>query len=565
MFPIPDGDTGTNLAVTFRAMVDAVKGIREASIAGVASRLAETGVLSARGNSGMMMSHFFLGFADGLRGRKRAGPEDLALAMRSASDSLYQAVDRPIEGTILTVVRESTEEIERCAGQALDLRSLARRALAVAQASLERTPSLLSVLREADVVDAGAKGFVRFLEGVVGLVEGKALATESGLDVRDAAALADYPEDSGRAFRYCAEYIVRGAPVPEQRALAGAVKELGDSLIVTRASTLAKIHIHTDDPGRVEGALKSVGGTVECVKIEDMQAQHQTRRRARTRQVAVVTDSTCDLPSEVVIKRNITVVPLTVAFGDEVLLDQDDIGYEEFLQRLTDPSQPQPTTSQPSPGDLLQAFSRAAESADEVLGVFVGSGLSGTLGQAQAAAARLNGARVTVLDSRSGSLGLGFQALAAAELADQGLGLDAIVKQLRRIQERSGLLLTVDTLEYLKRSGRVGKARAFLGGLFDLKPILSLDRQGVVIPVDKVRGREALVERVLHILEQRVPKERERLRMGVAHVDCVEVANRLAEAFERIFQPDEMMVRPAASVLATHTGPGAWAVFYHVE
>jgi DegV family protein with EDD domain len=177
----------------------------------------------------------------------------------------------------------------------------------------------------------------------------------------------------------------------------------------------------------------------------------------------------------------------------------------------------------------------------------------------------LDGASVTVLDSRSGSLGLGFQALAAAELADEGMGLDAIVTELRRIQERSGLLLTVDTLEYLKRSGRVGKARAFLGSLFDLKPILGLDREGVVIPVDKVRGREALVQRVLQILEHRVPLERRRLRMGVAHVDCVDVANRLAKAFEQMFQPDEMMVRPAASVLAAHTGPGAWAVFYQVE
>ncbi len=565
MFPIPDGDTGTNLAVTFRAMVEAVKGIRDASVAGVASRLAESGVLSARGNSGMMMSHFFLGFAEGLRGRRRAGPEELALAMRSASDSLYQAVDRPVEGTILTVVRESTEEIERYAGQAPDLRSLARQALSVAHASLERTPTLLAALREANVVDAGAKGFVRFLEGVVALVEGKALATESVLDVRDAAALTDYPEDTGRSFRYCAEYIVRGTPPPEQRALASAVKRLGDSLIVTRAPTLAKIHIHTDEPGRVEDALRSVGGSVECVKAEDMQAQHQSRRRARKRRVAVVTDSTCDLPSEVVIDRNITVVPLTVMFGDEIFLDQDDIGYDEFLRRLTDPEQPQPTTSQPSPADLLQAFNRAAESADEVLGVFVGGGLSGTIGQAQAAAARLDGARVTVLDSRSGSLGLGFQVLRAAELAEAGLALDAIITELRRIQERSGLLLTVDTLKYLKRSGRVGKARAFLGSLFDLKPILGLDRDGVVIPVDKVRGREALAQRVLRILEQRVPAERKRLRMGIAHVDCVAVANRLAAALEERFQPDEMMVRPAASVLAAHTGPGAWAAFYQVE
>ena len=153
----------------------------------------------------------------------------------------------------------------------------------------------------------------------------------------------------------------------------------------------------------------------------------------------------------------------------------------------------------------------------------------------------------------------------AAELADEGLGLDAIVAELRRIQERSGLLLTVDTLKYLKRSGRVGKARAFLGSLFDLKPILGLDHEGIVIPVDKARGRAATVQRVLDILEDKVPPERARLRMGVAHVDSPDVASTLVAAFEQRFQPDEVLVRPAASVLAAHTGPGAWAVFYQVE
>jgi DegV family protein with EDD domain len=525
VFPIPDGDTGTNLAVTFRAMVDAVKGVGDVSVSSMASRLAESGVLSARGNSGMMMSHFFLGFAEGLRGRKRAGPEELALAMRSGSDSLYKAVERPVEGTILTVVRESTEEIERVAGQATGLESMARRALAVAQQSLKRTPTLLSALRDANVVDAGAKGFVRFLEGAVGLVEGRTPAAESAVDVPDAAALADFPAGSGGSFRYCAEYVIRGDPLPERRVLAGAVRELGDSLIVTRASTLAKVHIHTDEPERVEKTLRSVAGSVECVKAEDMQAQHR----------------------------------------DEFFHDQDDMGYDEFLTRLKDPSQPHPTTSQPSPADLLRAFDRAGETAEAVLGIFVGSGLSGTLGQAQAAAARLNGARVNVLDSRSGSLGLGFQVLRAAELAEEGSGLEEIAGELRRIQERSGLLLTVDTLKYLQRSGRVGKARAFLASLFDLKPILGLDRDGVVIPVDKVRGRKALMDRVLRILDERVAREGKRLRMGVAHVDCPDVAAQLASALERDFQPDELIVRPAASVLAAHTGLGAWAVFYQVE
>ncbi|UCC73043.1 MAG: DegV family EDD domain-containing protein [Gemmatimonadota bacterium] len=568
VFPIPDGDTGTNLALTLRAIADVLDGVEDQSVAGMAARIAEAGVLGARGNSGMMLSHYFIGFADGLDGRARAGPEDLAGAMCQASRSLYQAVDDPIEGTILTVVRESTEEIDRLAPHVPDLRDLAGQLLQAALASLERTPDLLPVLRQANVVDAGAKGFVCFLEGMVSYIEGRSeprFAHVVAPQVADAAAAAEYPEDTDRAYRYCAEFIVRGDPIPGRPQLAAAVRELGGSLIVNRASSVAKIHIHTNEPDEVGLALAGLAGSVECVKAEDMRAQHRGRQLRPTAHLAVVTDTTCDLPLELILEHGITVAPLSVMFGDEAFLDQVDIAHEEFLERLVDPEQPLPTTSQPAPAHLNEAYRRAAEHADEVLGLFVSGTLSGTLGQAEAAAARFPEAKVTIHDSRSASLGLGLQVLRAAELAAKGWEAEDIVAELERLRDRSGLFITVDTLDYLQRSGRLGKAHAFLGNLFDLKPILSVDREGYVVPVDRVRHREALIPRVLELLSERVPAERARLRMGVAHVLCQDVADELASEMERAFAPDELLVRPATSVIAAHTGPGAWGVFYQAE
>ncbi len=568
MFPVPDGDTGTNLALTFRGMAEAVDGLEDLSVARMASRLANAGVLAARGNSGMMMSHFFLGFAEGLDGRERAGPEELAQAVRRASDSLYQAVDEPREGTILTVVRESAEEVERYSGRAPNLEKLAERMLQAARESLARTPELLPVLREANVVDAGAQGWVHFVEGMVALIDGggdRMPVMVTGAPVRDAAAEAEYPENSDHAFRYCTEFVVRGEPLPERRQLAGAVRELGGSLIVTRAAALAKIHIHTDDPDEVEWALKELGATVERLKAEDMREQHRSRRRKVKSRLAIVTDTTCDLPPELIIEHDITVVPLTVMFGDESFLDQVDITHDEFLARLTDPAQPQPTTSQPAPAYLEQAFARAAEHAEDVLGIFVSGTLSGTLGQAQAVADRSENASITVYDSRSTSLGLGLKVLRAAELAREGRDKREIVEDLERLRDRSGLLLTLDTLKYLNRSGRVGKARAFLGTLFHLKPVLSLDPDGTVVPVDRVLGREAVMPRTLELLRERLPADRGRLRLGVAHVACRDVADVLVQALEHEFAPYQILVRPAAGALASHLGPGAWAVFYQAE
>ncbi len=563
VFPVPDGDTGTNLSLTLRAMADSVRGASEASVSGMASRLAEAGVVGARGNSGMMMSHFFLGFAEGLEGRARAGSTDLAAAMHRACDSLYQAVEQPIEGTILTVVRESTEELVQLSRRVRDLEPLARRLLAAARSSLERTPRLLPALRDAHVVDAGAKGFVRFLEGMVALIDGRAPRQSLSLALRtpDAAASVEFPEDD-RGYRYCSEFLVRGATLPERRELAEAVRGLGGSLIVTRTPKVAKIHIHTDEPARVEQALARVGGAVERVKAEDMREQHRARRQLRRRPLSLVTDTTCDLPPELILEHDITVAPLTVAFGDEVFLDQVDITHEEMLGRLRDPASPQPTTSQPTPAHLEGSFRRAAEQGEEVLALLVSSGLSGTVGQAQAVAARFSDARVRVFDSRTASLGLGFQVLRAAELVAQGWDIDGIIAELERLRRRSAVFLTVDTLTYLQRSGRVGRARAFLGNLFGLKPILGVDDSGTLFPVDRVRGREALVPRVLDLLREQMPRERSRLRMGVAHVDAEDVADELVAALRREFDPDEIMVRSATGVIAVHTGPGAWAVFY---
>lgn len=568
MFPVPDGDTGTNLALTLRAVVEAVDGLDEPSISVVASRIAEAGVLGARGNSGMMLSHFFLGFADGLEGRGRAGFAELAQALGEASRSLYSSVEVPVEGTILTVVREATEAVERVESPARDLETLARTLLEAAHLSLRRTTELLPALREADVVDAGAKGFVRFLEGVMGLIDGRSSRPRIApvaVEFRDAAARASFPVDENRSFRFCSEFVLRGEPLPEQPKLARAIRRLGGSLIITRAAKVAKIHIHTDDPGEVESALAALGCGVEQVKAEDMRAQHRAHRRSARWAVALVTDTTCDLPPELLLEHDITVVPLTVMFGDESFLDQVEITHEQFIARLIDPRQPQPTTSQPAPAQLERSFARAAEHGDEVLGIFLSGGVSGTLGQARATATRQERTKIRIHDSKTASLGLGFLVLRAAELAREGLESDEIVAELDRTAERSGLYITVDALGYLQRSGRLSRGRAFLGGLLDLKPLLSVDRTGSLVPLERVRGRKGVMERVLELLRARVPARRERLRMGVAHVACADVAGELAEAMRREFEPDQLLVRPAANVIAAHTGPGAWGVFYQAD
>jgi DegV family protein with EDD domain len=278
----------------------------------------------------------------------------------------------------------------------------------------------------------------------------------------------------------------------------------------------------------------------------------------------VVADSSADLPDAILDRYGIALVPLQVMFGDTTYQDRLQLRPEEFY-RLLDRSPSLPTTSQPAPAEFLRVLRSARAEAHEVVAVLLSSGLSGTFQAAQAAvkAAGLTG--VHLVDSRSASFGVGLLALRAAELAESGWPASAIVRELERLRTHSGLLLTVDTYENLLRSGRVSRGKAWLAGMLDVRPILSLDRDGRIIPVDRVRGRDQLVARVLKLLDRALTPRPASVRFGIAHADAPETADRLRTALVAAYRPRDCLVALATGVLGTHAGRGAWAVFYQVE
>jgi DegV family protein with EDD domain len=536
--------------------MDAARRNGERALGAAALRLAEAGVVTARGNSGMLFARWLSGFAEAVDDRERAGARELAAALVHAARRLYEAVERPVEGTMLTVVREVSEQADRIAARTPDLVDFARALLARGRDALAATTDALPALREAGVVDAGAKGFVRFLEGATHLLAGEREAVALGTlpdETREAAVWTSIEPGHGR---YCTEYLLRGDPLAEEPELVAALRPLGSSLVIHRTPTIAKIHIHTDAPPGVRDVLRAFG-RVETAKIEDMEAQH---RQLATRPVAVVTDSTCDLPPEWVLEHDVVVVPMTVLFGEDAYLDQLEMGYEEFLRRLTAPAEPPPTTSQPAPAQFREAFVRALESADRVLVLLVSGALSGTLQSAQAVAREFEG-RVTCVDSRSVSLGLGFLVVRAVERLAAGASLEDVGADLERTRDRARLFFTVETLDYVLRSGRVGAARAFLADLFDWRPILSLDGEGRVVAAGRARGRDGVRDRIVALLHREVPRSTAAIRFGIVHAAYPEIADRLTPELRQTWPQAEIWVRPVTGVLAAHAGPGAWGAF----
>ncbi len=564
VFPVPDGDTGTNFSLTLRSVADALRALGDAPLGTTARTAARGAVLGARGNSGMMLAHFLLGFAEAMEGKVVATAPEIASGFRRGADRLYTSLDDPREGTILTVARESATAAERAAADSPDISVFMARLLAEGEVALAHTPELLEVLREAGVVDAGGMGFVRMLEGVVRLIDGDPIlpASPTAFSAEPFAA-AEMEVAAERDFRYCTEVMVRGDQVPPANEVRSQLRRFGGSLQVVVAGDLLKVHVHTDTP---EAVFTFAGrwGEIQTTKAEDMRAQHRRLAHGERRPVAVLADSSADLPDAVLDRHHIALVPLQIMFGEETFQDRVELKPADFYRKMRE-SKAHPTTSQPTPGAFVQAFRDARAEADELVAVLLSSRLSGTFqsGLAASRAAELEG--VYCFDSATASLGLGMLALRGAELAESGWRAADIVRELGRVRRQSGCFLTVDRFDNLLRSGRVTRGKAWLAGMLDVKPILSLDDQGAVVPVDRVRGGANVVPRVLTLLDRRLTPRPRAIRFGIAHAEAPAVAERVRAALVAAYQPKDCFVTLATGVLGVHVGAGAWAVFWQVE
>jgi hypothetical protein len=339
---------------------------------------------------------------------------------------------------------------------------------------------------------------------------------------------------------------------------------------VVRTGEALKVHIHTNEPEGVFTELRKLGELVTH-KAEDMRAQHHAVERAGARRhglarrpVGIVTDSACDLSDEILNAHGIRFVPLGIVAADRTYMDRVELSAAAFHQRLAG-ADVRFTTSQPSPGAFLEGFHEAAEDAEELVVVTLGSGLSGTYGSAEAATKLFPEARVHLMDSQGVTLLEGLLVLKAAELAETGLPPEAIVAELRRVRDRSGIYLTVDGFDRLLASGRVNPGIAWVGNRLDLKPILRLNRKAKVERAGQAFGRDRVLPGLMKILEREIPPRVQKVRFGVAHVGRPEIVEEVSAELRGRWGDVEILTAAASPVIANHVGLGAWAVAYMVE
>ncbi len=288
VYPVPDGDTGTNLTLTVRAVVEALEKSSAGGQAAVAKELSRAALMGARGNSGVIFSQIVRGFADVLAEHEEIDAAVLSQAFRSASDAAYRAVRRPVEGTMLTVVREMAEEGEKPEVLALPKTEFLRRVVARGEEAVARTPELLAVLKDAGVVDAGGAGLLEIARGLAAGAAGEALP-EPVADQPTVGFDAIHLEES--RYRYCTVFVVEGEALDAED-LERELEQLGDSLLVVGDASALKIHVHTDDPGAAL-TLGTRVGAIEGIEIANMQRQAAEREE----RLEAIAAATLDLPT----------------------------------------------------------------------------------------------------------------------------------------------------------------------------------------------------------------------------------------------------------------------------
>lgn len=275
--------------------------------------------------------------------------------------------------------------------------------------------------------------------------------------------------------------------------------------------------------------------------------------------IAIVTDSTANLPKAILDEYSISVLPLSLTLNSETFRDGVDIQPDAFYTRLR-ATRSMPTTSQVTPAAFSQAFSQCLEQGQEVLAVVLSSALSGTYESALQAMEGFPGAPIELIDSRSTSLMMGFQILQAARAAANGAQLKDCKKIVEQAIHSSGLMFAVDTLEFLYRGGRIGGATRFLGTALNLKPVLEL-RDGRIEAIERVRSQNRACGRLIELVKQRVNGNRP-LRVGVIDADASDLAKKLAEDVQASLQPDELLRSDVSPVIGAHAGPGTVGLAY---
>jgi DegV family protein with EDD domain len=557
VFPVNDGDTGTNLASTIRAVVDSLHPHRSYKI--TADRIAETTLVNARGNSGIIFAQFLYGMSAETGNFKTITINQFAESIKKSVRYIYEAVANPVEGTMLTVIKDWANYIYDNRNRIKDFNQLFISSFEVLNKSLIATKSKLAVLRKANVVDAGARGFVFFVEGIIDFIANRNL--KELIQVKAESALFEKVEESIPEkvdFRFCTEALIKKSSTDLQ-ALRSTLEKYGNSIVIAGSDRMRRIHLHTNIPAELFSELRNTG-TISFQKADDMIRQSEVVHNRKWK-IALVTDSTCDLAQDLIDNYQINMLPININFGENHYLDKVTIRPEQFYNLLKE-NKDYPKSSQVNEKSFINLYSHLASHYDSIIAVHLSDKLSGTFNSSEKAALAISkefNKPISVINSRNLSGALGLITLRTAQAIELGFSHDQIVEMSEKWVKNTRIFVSVRDIKYLIRGGRLSAAKGLIARILNINPIVSIDESGKAIVFDKAFNQKANMEKVMgHV--RKLIQEKTIWNYIVLHANNNEAAQWYSEKMEILTGKKPVSVVNISPIIGANAGIGATSV-----
>ncbi len=557
VFPVKDKDTGTNLASTVRAVMDHSE-LHE-SYKMTLSSVAEAALIGARGNSGVIFAQFLHGLNISTPEKSHISSHEFIESVKNSIPHIYKAIANPVEGTMLTVIREWSDFLDIKKDVIHDFEDLIIISLEALQKSLKETTEKLKVLRESGFVDAGAKGFVSFIEGVVAFIKNRNMTDfyVKSREVLSPFEVNDVHEEE-ISHRFCTEAVIKNLSI-EQSDLKKILSSHGDSVVVAGSESVCRFHVHTDEPAKLFHELKDLG-TISYQKVDDMVRQ-QERVTNRKWNIALVTDSTCDLSQDFIDFYQINMVPLDVNFGEDHYLDKVTLHPDQFYKLLeTEPEFPK--TSQANEQVFTNLYSHLASNYDAIIAIHLSSKLSGTYSNSLMAGRRVSEEfkkPIYVIDSKSVSGALGLIVLKAAKHIEEGYSLERIIVRIEEDIRNAEIFVSVRDLKFMIKGGRVSKPKGIIAGALGINPVISTDENGDSLLFGKTFSQKGSLKKIFKHL-QGLLIEKKLWNYSIVHANNAPGAAELEEKLFRMTEMRPITVVNISPVIGMHAGSGSLAV-----
>lgn len=557
VFPVRDKDTGTNLASTIRAVMDNIHPHK--SYKKTIEKIAEAALIGARGNSGVIFAQFLHGISKETTNKQVITLYDFAESVKKSIPYLYEAIANPIEGTMLTVICDWSNFLSSKQDVLHDFEKVILESIEVLEKSLIETTSKLKALGKYGFVDAGAKGFVVFIRGVIEFIKKRnirSLATEQVETI----SLVHTEDVVNRdlEFRFCTEAIINPLKMDFSE-LKQFLVNYGDSVVVAGSKNTCRIHLHTNQPAQLFHKLKD-SGTITYQKVDDMLRQQEMASN-RKWNIALLTDSTCDLSQELIDLHQINVVPLNLNFGDNHYLDKTTIQPEQFYD-LLESSSDFPKTSQINEATFTNLYSHLASHYDAIIAVHLTSQFSGTYTNSLKAGRRIQAEfkkQVHVIDSKNLSGALGLLVLKAAQNIESGASVDTVVDDLEKDIKNAKIFVSVKDLKYMIKGGRVSKPSGALAKALGINPVISMDKEGKSLLFGKTFSQMSSLNKIYkHIAA--ITEKNAVWNYIILHAHNPEGAKQAEVKMLELTDKSPVSVVDISPVIGMHAGNGAIAI-----